>query len=299
MKILVVLLILVMPSAQAALQVFACEPEWAALSRELGGDAVKVYSATTGLQDVHHIQARPSLIARAGRAELLVCSGAELEIGWLPVLLRRAHNPRIQPGGDGYLMMAEHVALRDRPQVLDRAEGDVHPQGNPHVHLDPRHIATLAPVLSERLQRLDPAHAADYQQRLTDFNTRWSQALQRWTQQIQPLKGKRIVVYHAGWSYFNAWSGLQQVATIEPKPGITPSSQHLAALLEQLRRQPAALIVYASYQDSKAANWLHDKTGIPALALPFTVGGAEGTDTLFDLFDSLVRRLGGALADHE
>lgn len=277
--------------AEAGLRVFACEPEWAALARELAGDSGEIYSATTALQDVHHIQARPSLIAKVRRADLLVCTGAELEIGWLPVLLRRSSNPRIQPGTPGYLQMADHVPMLERPAVVDRAEGDVHPQGNPHIQLDPRNIERLAPVLSARLQKLDPDNTRLYQARLADFRARWSTAMAKWSTQARPLQGMPVVVYHAAWSYMNHWLGLRQVATIESKPGLPPSSQYLATMVDRLQRDPAKLIIYAAYQAGKPADWLSRKTGIPARALPFTVGGAPGAGDLFGLFDVTLQRL--------
>jgi zinc/manganese transport system substrate-binding protein len=173
-------IVLLPPGAVADLNVFSCEPEWAALAKELAGEHAEVFAATTAQQDPHYIQARPSLIARMRRADLVVCTGAELEVGRLPVLQRRAGNPRVQPGGDGYFEAATYVPMLEVPQRLDRAEGDVHPNGNPHIHLDPRNIARIAPPLSERLAKLDAANADDYRRRLDDFNQRWQAAVQRW-----------------------------------------------------------------------------------------------------------------------
>jgi zinc/manganese transport system substrate-binding protein len=278
------LLLLPLP-ALAALNVFACEPEWAALVQELGGELVTVTSATTGLQDPHHIQARPSLIAQMRKAGLVVCTGAELETGWLPLLLRRAGNPAVQPGKPGYFEAASAVALLDKPEKLDRAAGDVHAQGNPHIQTNPHNIARVAKQLAARLATIDAAHAGQYAQRHSDFQARWSAAILRWEQQAAGLRDMRVVVQHAAWVYFNAWLGLQQVATIEPAPGVPPSSADLQALLARLKLQPAALILHSAYQDDRSAQWLGERTAIPVATLPFTVGGnAEATD-LFRLFD--------------
>ena len=187
-------LLLVSVSTQpvfAALNILACEPEWAALSKELGGDLVNVSSATTGAQDPHHVQARPSLISKARKADLLVCTGAELEIGWLPLLQRKTSNPAIQDGAEGYFMATDSVSLLGVPSVLDRSQGDVHAMGNPHIQTDPNNISDVAADLNERLQLLDAENADTYQQRYDDFNQRWQQALKRWNKRAGNLRGKR------------------------------------------------------------------------------------------------------------
>ncbi len=295
LRILMLLIALLPWPALATLQVFACEPEWAALTRELGGDAVKVFTATTARQDPHHIQARPSLIARMRRADLLVCTGAELEIGWLPLLLRKASNGKVQPGRPGHFLAAEQLPLLERPSHLDRAEGDVHAQGNPHVHTDPRNIARIAKALAARLASIDPDRADHYRQRLRDFTDRWQQAMADWTERAAPLRGRQVVVQHRQWPYLLDWLGMQRVATLEPKPGLPPTPGHLAALKTQLATQPADLILRAAYLDPAPARWLSRQTGIPEVVLPFTVGGSDAAQDLFTLFEDTLTRLLGAL----
>ena len=195
--------------ASAALNVFACEPEWGALAQELGGDKVSVFNATTALQDPHRIEARPSLIARIRNADLVICSGSELEVGWLPLLLTQSGNPKIQLGEIGNLEASQFVVRLEIPKVIDRALGDIHPSGNPHIHLDPRNIAKVGEVVSERLARLDPANAGVYQARATSFQQRWQAAMQRWEQEASRLKGMPIVVYHKDMSYFINWAGMR------------------------------------------------------------------------------------------
>ena len=287
----IVLLLAGSGPVQAAIDVFACEPEWAALAEAVGGDLVSVTSATTARQDPHHIQARPSLIARMRKADLVICTGAELETGWLPLLLRRASNPAVQPGRPGYLEAASAVTLLERPQQLDRAAGDVHAQGNPHIQTDPQNIAAVARVLQQRLATVDPAHAAQYRQQLDAFLEQWNTAMQRWEQEAAPLYGMRVVVQHRSWVYLNRWLGLQQVAAIEPKPGVPPSGADLEALLVQLKAQPADAILHAAYQDARSARWLSEKTGLPMVELPFTVGGTDDARDLYGLFESTVLRL--------
>lgn len=280
--------------AHAALNVFACEPEWAALAQELGGDKVSVVSATTARQDPHHIEARPSLIARMRRADLVVCSGSELEIGWLPLLLTQSGNDRVQPGSPGYLEASQYVVRLEVPGVVDRSMGDVHPGGNPHIHTDPRNIAKVAAVLAERLAQLDAANAASYRSRAASFDQRWQDAIRRWEQQAAAIKGMPIVEHHKGFTYLIRWLGLREVGNLEPRPGIPPTTSHLAELVQRMRQAPAKRIVYSSYDDPKAAAFLSQRTGIPSVMLPFTVGGSERAKDLFGYFDDLIARLLGA-----
>lgn len=275
----------------AELQVFACEPEWAALAGEIGGERVEVFSATSAQQDVHHIQARPSLIARLRRADLLLCTGAGLEAGWLPALLRRAGNPAVQPGTRGYFEAAAHVVMLDVPETLDRAQGDVHAAGNPHIHLDARNILRVAVPLAERLAELDPPHAQRYRAGLEDFRWRWQAALERWEHRALPLKGMPVVVHHPSWIYLNEWLELRQIATLEPKPGVAPTAGHLAKVLRRLQTTPARAVLRTPYQDPRPSAWLQEHAGLATLELPFTVGGNPQAGDLFGLFDSTVELL--------
>jgi zinc/manganese transport system substrate-binding protein len=284
----------VSPPAQANLRAFACEPEWGSLLHELAGDHVHVDVATSALQDVHVIEARPSLIARVRKADLLVCSGAQLEIGWLPQLLAQAANPEVASGA-GQFMAANEVATLEKPSTLDRSAGDVHPDGNPHVHLDPHRLLTIAHALSDRLIALDAENAATYRQRLDDFDRRWQAAMLTWEAKAAPLKGKAVIVHHASWVYLLNWLGMRQIGTLEPKPGLPPTSAHLSGLVEVARNGGAIAILSAAYQDPKPGTWLAERSGVPALVLPFTVGGDERSTDLFGLYDSTLDSLLGAL----
>lgn len=277
--------------ATAALKVLACEPEWGALVQELAGDNASVSSATTALQDVHHIEARPSLIARARNADLVVCTGSELEVGWLPLLLRQSGNERIQPGAPGYLETSQLVPRLEIPKVLDRSLGDIHPAGNPHIHLDPHNIAKVAQVLGDRLAQLDPANADAYRTRTAAFLARWRDAIRRWEAEAAPLRGLTMVVYHKNMAYLNAWLGLREVGSLEPKPGIPPTTAHLAGLVARMQAEPAKVIVYMAYHNPQAAEFLSERTKIPTVMLPFTVGGSDRAKDLFGLFDDTLARL--------
>ena len=279
--------------AHATLKVFACEPEWDALARELGGDQVEVYAATTAQQDPHRVQARPSLIAQLRQADLLVCTGADLEAGWLPVLLRQARNPAVQPGQPGHFLAADQVTLLEVPTSIDRAEGDVHPQGNPHIQVDPRRIAAVAAALGRRLAEIDSAGAAVYAARTDGFLKRWQDATKQWERRAASLRGKRFVVQHAEWVYLFDWLDIQMAGAIEPKPGLPPAAGHLAALRQQLAARRADGIVRSPLSDPKAAEWLATETGLPVIELPQTVGATADAGSLFALFDAILGRLSG------
>jgi zinc/manganese transport system substrate-binding protein len=275
----------------AALNVFATVPEWGALAQELGGDKVNVYVATNALQDPHHVEAKPSLIARARNADLVVSTGAELEIGWLPLVLQQAGNPKVQPGKPGYFEAAPNVPMLEKPARLDRAEGDVHPLGNPHIQTDPRNIARVAIALTARLAEVDTSNAAYYRERGKAFGERWSAAIARWEREAAPLKGVSIIVQHKGFPYLTEWLGMKEVAALEPKPGIEPTTSHLSDVLATLERTPAKMVIRAAYQSDRASQWIAERAKINAVVLPFTVGGDDAAKDLFGLFDDTVQRL--------
>ncbi len=288
------LAVLAFPAA-AAINVFATVPEWAALAREVGGDRVNVFSATNALQDPHRIEARPSLIARARSSQLVVATGAELEIGWLPMVLREAGNAAIQPGQPGYFEAATAVRLLEVPVRLDRADGDVHPGGNPHLQLDPRNILKVADALAARLALVDPAGSAVYKANLARFADKWKAALVRWEQAAAPLRGAPVWVQHRAFPYLSDWLGLKELGALEPKPGVEPGSTQLAGILERQKATPARMILRPAYTRPTASDWLAERAHIPVVVLPFTVGGSAEANDLFGLFDDTVRRLLAAL----
>jgi len=277
--------------ARATVNVLACEPEWASLASEIGGDKVKTSSATTALQDPHRIEARPSLIARTRNADLLVCTGLELEVGWLPILLQQSGNAKIAPGQPGYLEVGTLVPKLEVPTRLDRSDGDVHAGGNPHIQQDPRNIARIADALTQRLVQIDSVNASYYQTRYKDFAARWNTAIQKWEQQAAPLKGVSVVEHHKNMAYLFNWLGMRSVGTLEPKPGVEPSAAHLSELVTQLQRQPAKMVIRAGYQDARASQWLADHAHISAVVVPFTVGGDDKAKDLFGMFDDTLQRL--------
>ncbi len=285
------LLLAALAPAHAALNIVACEPEWASLAKELGGDKVNTSSATSAAQDPHRIEAKPSLIARVRNADMLVCTGMELEVGWLPVLIQQSGNTKLAAGSPANFEAGRYITPLEVPSRLDRADGDVHAQGNPHIQQDPRNIAKVATAMAARLAQLDAANAKTYQDRLAQFNTRWTAALQKWDQQAKPLRGMLVVAHHKNMDYLWSWLGVKEVGTLEPKPGVEPTVSHLTELKAQLAAQPAKLVVRAAYEDPRASQWLSNQAKIPAVALPFTVGGSDKTQDLFGLFDTTVALL--------
>jgi zinc/manganese transport system substrate-binding protein len=212
------------------------------------------------------------------------------------VLLQQSGNAKVQPGQPGNFAAADFVRKLEVPTQLDRAQGDVHAAGNPHIQTDPRNIALVATALVARLQQLDPANAAQYAQAGAEFAQKWQQAMARWTAQAAPLKGAAVVSQHKGFVYLYDWLGMKEVAVLEPKPGVEPSAAHLQSVLVALKATPAKMVVYAAYQDPKPSEWLGRNAGVGVVKVPFTVGGSDGAKDLVGLFDDTVARLlaGGA-----
>lgn len=278
--------------AHAELNVFACEPEYAALAKELAPTA-NIYSATTALQDPHQVQARPSLIAKMRQADLVVCAGADLEVGWLPMLQMKSANAKVQSTQKGLFFAADHIETLDKLASVDRSMGDVHAQGNPHLHFDPMRLLQVATALTSKMAQLDPASEAHYQQSLADFTARWQAAIPRWEEQAKGLQGKKVIAYHSSFRYLFNWIGIEQVADLEPKPGLAPTSGHLASLLTRAEQGDILAVVVASYQDERGAKWLGEKAYLPVLMLPMSVGGNDSSKDLFSLYDSVISLLNG------
>lgn len=286
------LLLLSFPAhAEVKINVFACEPEWGALAKEIGGDQVEVYTASTASQNVHYLRAKPSLLAAMRKANLVFCTGASLEIGWLPLLIQKAGGPDVQQETVGWLMAADYVDKLDIPEHVDRSMGDVHPEGNPHIHLNPKNILAAAEMAADRLFIIDPDNASSYKANLEAFRGRWQGRMQQWDQQAASLKDQKVVVYHNSWSYLLDWLEIDIAAQLEPKPGIPPTVSHLEKILNDVKNGGAKAILVAPFEDRKAAEWLSSRTGIPIVELPFTVGGNQNANNLESLFDETIRLL--------
>ena len=289
--VLVVLLPAFVLPAHATLKIFATVPEWGALAQEIGGEQVKVYTATNGLQNPHRIDAKPSLIAQARSAQLVVATGAELEVGWLPVLVRESGNARIQPGQPGFFEAARYVTMLEIPAVLDRAHGDVHAGGNPHIQTDPRNLLKIGEALSSRMAEIDPANALVYQTGYKVFADKLRSAIARWEKEAAPLRGMPILVQHRAFPYLQNWLGLKEIGSLEPKPGVEASSAYLADILAQQAVQPAKMVIRPAYQYDTPSLWIAERAKIPAVTLPFTIGGTPEAKDLFSLYEDTLRRL--------
>ena len=283
--------------AADTIRVFACEPEWASLAEEIGGNKVKTFSATHAQQNPHYIRARPSLIAKVRKADLIFCAGAGLEVGWLPILIQKA-GASLQPGSNGYLMAGDHVQLIEQPHShshADRSMGDIHPEGNPHVHMDPRNILIVAKELAKRLSNIDPSSSEFFSAQFDGFSKRWSEALSGWEKEISDLAGHPIVSHHKSFSYFIKWANLKEVGSIEPKPGLPPTIRDLNNLYTSVKDIEELLIIRSPYDPAKGATWLGEKASRPAIVMPYTIGGNAKVTDLFSLFDESIRLIKSSL----
>lgn len=277
----------IISSPALALNIFVCEPEWKAFLASHAPDAI-IYSATTAKQDPHYVQARPSLIAKMRQADMAMCSGAELEVGWLPMLQSRSSNSAVQNGADSMIYATDYVRMLDTHDHVDRSMGDIHAHGNPHVQFAANDMIPLSRAISKRLQAIDPANAQTYHLNGMKFRSHWQKKLNEWNVKAAPLKGKQVVGYHENYRYLFEWLEIEQVADLEPKPGVSPTTSHLNSLTK-LDPQSYDAIVYSSHQDQRPAFWLQQRTGKPVIQLPLTVSEGQSLDQLYEkIIDSLL-----------
>lgn len=292
-KILLLLIFILIPlSSSAKLKVVTTIPDLAALAQEVGKDLVEVQSLCRGDQDPHYIEPKPNYAMTMNRADLLIEVGLDLEIGWLPVLLIQSRNPKIQTGQPGHLIADEGLRILDIPTgPIDRSQGDIHPNGNPHYWLNPRNGLLIAGKIAERLSELDSANALVYQKNLQDFQQKLSDKIAGWEKDLAGFRDKEIITHHKSFPYFVDWTGLKVVGLIEPKPGIPPSPSHILSLMDLMTARHVPLIITENYYDSKPARELSGKTGAKVLLLPTSVGGEPSIKNYEDLFYFLIRRI--------
>ncbi len=274
------------PPSRAAVNVMTTTEDLADLTREVGGDRVKVESIARGYQDPHFVEAKPSFILKLAKADLLVAVGRELEIGWLPPLIQQSRNAKVQPGADGYLDASLTAKILEIPTgQITRAMGDVHPLGNPHYHLDPDNGRRIAKAIADKLSRMAPADASYFASRYTDFDKRLAEAEKRWDARMAPYKGLKIVTYHRSWPNFVDRFGLDVIGYVEPRPGIPPSPGHTIDLIGEMKRQNVKILLVEPYFDLKTPNSIGRETGARVLVMPPSVGGEKEITDYIKLFD--------------
>lgn len=284
----------------AQLNVVTTTEDIASLVRVVGSEWVNVKSLSRGYQDTHFVQAKPSLMVILHQADLLIYQGMELEVGWLPLLIRGARNPKVFLGQPGNLDLSLSIDPIEVPQgTLDRSMGDVHIFGNPHYNLGPRNIKSMLFLIADHLSELDPAHEAQFKSNRNTFLKKFNARLVGWKQRMAPFKGRKVVTFHRTWSYFLQEFGMHYIGTLEPVPGIQPSPAHLIRLSHLMKTENVRLIIQASYYRDKFAKLLADKTGAQVLSLPPGVGGVPEADDTIRLFDYLVNKISKALSKNE
>jgi zinc/manganese transport system substrate-binding protein len=272
--------------ARSAVNVMTSTEDLADLTLQVGGDKVKVESIARGYQDPHFVEAKPSFILKLAKADLLVVVGRELEIGWLPPLVQQSRNARIQPGADGYLDASLTAKILEIPTgQITRAMGDVHPQGNPHYHLDPGNGRRIAKAIADKLSAMAPADAPYFASRYADFDRRLAEAEKRWDAMMAPYKGLKVVTYHRSWPNFTERFGLNVIGYVEPRPGIPPSPQHTIDLIAEMKRQNVKILIVEPYFDLKTPNSIARETGAQVVVLPPSVGGEKEITDYIKLFD--------------
>ncbi len=276
----------------AKVNVVTTTPDLAAIVSEVGGDLVSVKAIARGNQDPHYVQAKPSYMRMLNQADLLIYTGLELEVGWLPLLIQGARNPKISPGALGHLDASEGIRLLEIPDgKLDRSMGDVHPEGNPHYMLNPHNGLMVGQTIALRLSQLDPENATYYGKNLSVFQERLQAKIKVWETHLRDMKGKKIVTYHKLWEYLTDWLHLEIVGQVENKPGIPPSPRHVADLVAHMKAQDINLVLTSDYSDPKPAERVAEQAGAKLLVLPASVNGREGIETYADLFEVIVSQL--------
>jgi ABC-type Zn uptake system ZnuABC Zn-binding protein ZnuA len=282
--------------AFAQLRVVTTTEDLASIARFVGGDRIRVSAIARGYQDPHFVDAKPSFILELNRADLLVVVGRELEIGWLPALIRSARNAQVQPGAPGYLDASANVRILEIPTgQVTRAMGDVHSQGNPHYWLDPANGRIIALSIRDRLSQLAPGDRAYFEQQYAAFDARLAEAETRWDRTMAPFKGRKLVTYHRSWPNFMDRFGLDVIGYVEPKPGIPPSPSHTIALIGEMKAQGVALIVVEPYFEQRTPQSIAARVGGRVVELAPSVGGVQAAADYFALFDYNVAQLAAAL----
>jgi len=282
--------------AEAQLRVVTSTTDLNDIARQVGGARIVSRSIGQGYQDPHFIEAKPSFVLELAKADVWAFVGLDLEIGWMPLLIDGARNPKIRQGGSGYLDVSKAIPVIDIPSGnIDRSQGDVHPLGNPHYWLDPDNAKRIAKLYESKFTELDPAGASVYAANEESFERRLEAAEKSWAPELATIKGKPVVAWHTSWRYFAEYTGMNIVGFMEPKPGVPPSPSHLAGLILTMKRTGAKVIVMEPFYDRKTSQFVASKTGATVLILPPSVGGKKGIDDYINLMKYDVSQLAAAL----
>lgn len=281
--------------AQAKLNIVVTTPDLASIAKEVGGDKVEITTLARPTEDPHFVDAKPSFIVKLNKADALVEGGAELEVGWLPPLLAGARNDKIQSGQPGRILCNEGVAMLEVPSQLTRAEGDIHPLGNPHYVVDPVNARVIAAHLADAFAKLDSSNGEAYHANAKKFTETLDAKLAEWTAKLAPFKGAKVVSYHKSWPYFAERYGFEMDIFLEPKPGIPPSPAHLASVIAKMKEEKARVIIVDPYLNRKTAETVARSTDATVVDVAQMPGGVKGTDSYIALEDYLVNAIATAL----
>ena len=289
---LIVIFGLASSSSRAALNVVASIGDFADVAQRVGGDHVVAKSLTRGSEDPHFIGAKPSLMKAVQKADVYVAVGLELEVGWLPVILQGSRNPKIQPGSPGFVDASEGVSIIEKVEgAVDRSQGDIHPEGNPHYYMDPEALVVVSKHLADKFSELDPANKDDYQKNALSFKHQMDGKIAEWRTKLKPFKGAPVVTYHRNMDYFLVRFNINLFGEVEPKGGIPPSPRYLDELAGKMRKSEVRLVLYQPYYDADASRQLAKKAGGVALELPTEAGGSLQAKDVISKFDLIVTAL--------
>ena len=287
MKKILALLALLPLSLLAQLNIAVSYPYIGALTKTIGGEHVTVTALAKGNWDPHFIIPRPSLISKMRNADGVIMNGGQLEIGWLPPIINRAGNPKTMPNTKTFLNLSHHVKLINKPKSVDRKHGDIHADGNPHFHLSPKNILILAKTIEKYLSRIDQNNIDTYKKNYADFSKIWHHKMAFWKKKMKDKKGLKVIQFHDNLAYFNQEYGLLNIGTIEPLPGIPPSSKHTINIIGLIKKEKPCCILHDVYHSTKTADFISQKTGIKVILMPHDIEALENIDNLSALFDHL------------
>ena len=262
--------------AMAQLKVVTTSTDLYSIATAVGGDKIKASHIEQGYQDPHFVESKPSYILQLRNADVFAFVGLDIEIGWMGPLVDGARNSKIRPGGSGYVDVSRAVDVLDVPKVkVDRSQGDVHPNGNPHYWLDPQNGRKIARLFQQKFTELDKANAAVYERNAKAFEARLDAAEKTWAPLIEQIKGKPVVAWHTSWRYFAEYNGMKIVAFMEPKPGVPPSASHLAGVMSTIKQTGTKAILMEPFYDKKVGEMVAKQTGAKLLVLPTSVEGVK------------------------